>query len=48
MSMNDTLSDMITRIRNGYSAEFQDVEVIDSKLNRNVLEVLKSMDTLLV
>ena len=41
MSMNDTLSDMGTRIRNAYSANLANTNVIDSKLNRNVLEVLK-------
>ena len=41
MSMNDTLADMLTRIRNGQSANLTKVECLNSKLNRSVLEVLK-------
>lgn len=41
MSMNDPLSDMITRIRNGQNAAKETIEVPFSKLHQNVLTVLK-------
>lgn len=40
MSMNDILSDTITRIRNAQRAGLEVVQTKDSKLVRNVLEVL--------
>lgn len=41
MSMNDPLSDLLTRIRNGQSARLSEVKSPASKLRSNVLEVLK-------
>ena len=41
MSMNDLLSDMITRIRNGQSASLAAVSAPYSNFLQNVLEVLK-------
>lgn len=38
--VNDTLSDMLVRIKNAQAMGKKHVEVIDSKLNRNVCEVL--------
>ena len=39
--MSDTLADMITRIRNGQKANKVSITAIYSKLNMNVLSVLK-------
>lgn len=39
--INDHVSDMITRIRNGQRAGHRSVVVTASKLNKSVLEVLK-------
>jgi small subunit ribosomal protein S8 len=39
--INDHISDMITRIRNGQRAGHRSVNVTASKLNKGVLEVLK-------
>lgn len=39
--INDHISDMITRIRNGQRAGHRSVLVTASKLNKSVLEVLK-------
>jgi small subunit ribosomal protein S8 len=39
--INDHISDMITRIRNGQRAGHRSVLVTSSKLNKSVLEVLK-------
>jgi small subunit ribosomal protein S8 len=41
MSMTDTLADMLTRIRNGQSANLFAVTSLYSKLCENVLDVLK-------
>lgn len=41
MSLNDVLSDTITRLRNGQSAKLSQVSVLYSKLNIAVLEILK-------
>ena len=41
MSMNDLLSDMLTRIRNGQRAHKSVISAPASKLSANVLEVLK-------
>ena len=41
MSMSDPLADMLTRIRNGVSADFEAVEMPLSKLKVNVAKVLK-------
>ena len=40
MSMNDTTADMLTRIRNGIQARRDSVDVIGSRLNRRIAEVL--------
>ena len=42
MSMQDTLADMLTRIRNGQMAEKKSVTMPSSKMKVSVLEVLKS------
>ena len=42
MSMQDTLADMFTRIRNAQMAEKQTVIMPSSKMKLSVLEVLKS------
>ncbi len=42
MSMNDTLSDMLTRIRNAKKQRFESVEMADSKLKQAILKILKS------
>jgi small subunit ribosomal protein S8 len=41
MSMNDPLSDLLTRIRNGQAARLSEIKSPASKLRANVLEVLK-------
>jgi small subunit ribosomal protein S8 len=41
MSMSDTLSDMLTRIRNGQMARLAVVTSPSSKLRKNVLEALQ-------
>jgi len=35
---NDNLADLISRIRNGYFRSFEDILVIDSKQNRELLD----------
>jgi small subunit ribosomal protein S8 len=41
MSASDPLGDMLTRIRNGQTANMSSIQSPSSKLRRNVLEVLK-------
>ena len=41
MSMSDTLGDMLTRIRNGQSAQKKVVDAPASRFRGNVLDVLK-------
>ena len=41
MSLNDNLSDMLARIRNAYSVKKEFTYCLSSKLNTNVLKVLK-------
>ena len=41
MSFNDSLSDMLTRIRNAYSVNQSFTHCLSSNLNSNVLKVLK-------
>ena len=41
MSMNDPISDMLTRIRNGVQANFDSVEIPLSKLKAGIAKVLK-------
>lgn len=40
MSMNDTVADMLTRIRNGLTVHRDSVDVIASRLNRAVADTL--------
>ena len=35
---NDNLADLLSRVRNGYFRSFEDVIVIDSKQNRELLD----------
>lgn len=42
MSMQDTVADMLTRIRNAQSAKHKEVMVKFSKLNASIAHVLKS------
>ena len=42
MSLNDNLSDMLTRIRNAHSVKKEFTFCLSSKLNINVLKVLKN------
>ena len=37
---NDNLADLLSRIRNGYFRSFEDILVIDSKQNRELLDAL--------
>ena len=41
MSFNDSLSDMLTRIRNAHKANKRDTFCLSSNLNNSVLKVLK-------
>ncbi|MDF1700888.1 MAG: 30S ribosomal protein S8 [Planctomycetota bacterium] len=41
MAMNDTVSDMLTRIRNGLAVNRQTVDIIASRLNKAVAGVLE-------
>lgn len=41
MAMNDTVSDMLTRIRNAIAVNRTTVDIISSRLNRSVAEVLE-------
>ena len=41
MSFNDSLSDMLARIKNAHSARKSFTSCLNSKLNKNVLSVLK-------
>lgn len=41
MAMNDTISDMLTRIRNGVAVQRNSVDVISSRLNRAVIDVMQ-------
>jgi small subunit ribosomal protein S8 len=40
MAMNDTIADMLTRIRNGIAVQRGHVDVLASRVNRSVAEVL--------
>lgn len=42
MSMQDTVADMLTRIRNAQSAKHKEVKVKFSKLNASIAHVLKT------
>lgn len=41
MGMTDPIADMLTRIRNANRVHFKSVDVLNSKINRNVASVLK-------
>ncbi|SEL99768.1 SSU ribosomal protein S8P [Syntrophus gentianae] len=41
MGMTDPIADMLTRIRNANRARFKSVEVLHSKINVNIVKVLK-------
>lgn len=41
MAMNDTIADMLTRIRNGITVQRPYVDVLASRVNRAVAEVLE-------
>ena len=41
MAMNDTIADMLTRIRNGVAVQRASVDVISSRINRAVVGVLQ-------
>ena len=41
MSVTDGISDMLTRIRNGSRARKERVDVLGSKIGREILEILK-------
>ena len=41
MSMNDTVSDMLTRLRNGIQVRRGTVDIIASGVNRSICEVLQ-------
>jgi small subunit ribosomal protein S8 len=42
MSSNHTVSDLVTRIRNGYSAKRNTISSPISKLRENILQILKN------
>jgi len=42
MSMTDPIADMLTRVRNGITANFDTVDVPSSKLKINIAKILKS------
>jgi small subunit ribosomal protein S8 len=41
MAMNDTIADMLTRIRNGITVQRSYVDILASRVNRAVAEVLQ-------
>ncbi len=41
MAMSDTVADMLTRIRNGISVQRDSVDILSSRVNRSVAEVLE-------
>ncbi|MDI9571252.1 MAG: 30S ribosomal protein S8 [Pseudomonadota bacterium] len=41
MGMTDPIADMLTRIRNANRMRFKTVDVLASRMNRNIAEVLK-------
>lgn len=42
MSMSDTIADLLTRIRNGQQARLAVIKGQNSRMNRNLLDVLKN------
>jgi small subunit ribosomal protein S8 len=41
MSLNDLIADMLTRIRNAQMAEHEKVDIVLSKINRSIADILK-------
>jgi len=41
MAMTDTIADMLTRIRNGVAVQRNSVDVLSSRINRSVADVLQ-------
>ncbi len=39
--VNDRISDLLTRLRNGYNAKFLSVVVLNSKIIINILSILQ-------
>ena len=42
MSMTDTISDLLTRLRNARKQKFESIEMPDSRMKQNILKILKS------
>lgn len=42
MAITDPIADMLTRIRNAAKARFKATEVIPSRINKNIAQVMKS------
>jgi small subunit ribosomal protein S8 len=42
MSMTDTISDLLTRLRNAKKQKFESVEMPDSRMKQSILKILKS------
>ncbi|MBN2333661.1 MAG: 30S ribosomal protein S8 [Deltaproteobacteria bacterium] len=41
MSMNDLLADLLTRVRNAHMAKHESTDVIFSRMNQSIAEILK-------
>ncbi|HDJ27681.1 MAG TPA: 30S ribosomal protein S8, partial [Proteobacteria bacterium] len=41
MSLNDLIADMLTRIRNAQMAEHEKVDIVLSKINQSIADILK-------
>ncbi|MEA2109228.1 MAG: 30S ribosomal protein S8 [Pseudomonadota bacterium] len=41
MSLNDLIADMLTRIRNAQMAELEKVDIVLSKMNQSIADILK-------
>jgi small subunit ribosomal protein S8 len=46
MAANDTIADMLTRIRNANLARHQTVDIPSTKMTRSIAQVLKKRDLL--
>lgn len=42
MAISDPIADMLTRIRNASKARFKAVEVLPSRINKNIAQVMKA------
>ena len=40
MSMTDTISDLLTRLRNARKQKFESIEMPDSRMKQNILKIL--------